>query len=199
MHEVTNRLHQLTETKEVMDLLRINLHRLDPDYADEENAFHGAVRSLKNELKPDSSTLVDDYISAEEDRMAACLIYLFWQGLHQNEACFRDPVQRKFLALDFEGICQETVLNGLPEAFRVYECCTSLNRVLTGKQKEHLSPIASFYSYLETVGYKLAHYWGFRYGDELLPRVVPGYIPDGGLTSAYRRTLREYLAFDPEA
>lgn len=193
MNEHINCLKVLTETEGIMECLRINLQRLDPEYATEENDFHSAVQSLKTALKPDCVSLVDKLISAEEDRISACVIYLFWQGLQQNEACFRNPAAKQFLELDFEDICQETVLNSLPEAFRIYECYSILNQALPGDQRERLSPIASYYSYLETVGYKLAHYWGFCCGDSFLPRVVPGYIHDLALTSAYRRMVTDYL------
>jgi hypothetical protein len=59
-------------------------------------------------------------------------------------------------------------------------------------------PITEYYCHLEAAGYKLAHYWGFRYGDDLLAAVVPGYVPDLAVTVAYRRMVREYLGFDPE-
>lgn len=198
MNELTTRLNQLPQTADTMESLRMNLRRIDPEYAAEKNAFQSGVQSLKTILKSDSIPYVDALLAAQEDRIAACLLYLFWQGLHQNECCFRDPANKRFLELDFEDICQESVLNSLPEAFKVYERHAALYRQLSEEQKELAYPLTSYYSYLETVGYKLAHYWGFRYGDELLSRVIPGYVPDIGLTAAYRRMLQNYLRFDPE-
>lgn len=195
---MNNPIHLLAETAEVMEFLRSNLRRIDPEYAEVEKACLEAVQNLKTTLKPDTLPLLDAYIKAEDERIAACLRFLFWQGLHLNEACFRDPVQRKFLDLDFEDICQETVLNSLTEAHRAYECARSLHHELAEDRLNLLKPVTEYYCHLETVGYKLAHYWGFRYGNELLPGVVPGYVPDAALSAAYRRMVREYLEFDPE-
>ena len=53
--------------------------------------------------------------------------------------------------------------------------------------------ITGFYSYLQTSGYKIAHYFGFRFADLFLPYVIPGYVDDSVNTGYYRRTLQEYL------
>ena len=52
-----------------------------------------------------------------------------------------------------------------------------------------------FFSYLETVGFKLAHYWGFQFANRFLPGVIPGYAPDPFFTAKYRRMLEQDLAF----
>lgn len=195
---MNNPIRLLTETAEVMEFLRSNLRRIDPEYADVEKVCLEAVQNQQTTLKPDTLPLLNAYIKAEDERIAACLRFLFWHGLHLNEACFRDPVQRKFLDLDFEDIYQETVLNSLPEAHRAYEFARSLHQQLAEDQLSLLEQVTEYYCHLETVGYKLAHYWGFRYGDELLAGVVPGYVPDTALTAAYQRMVREYLEFDPK-
>lgn len=56
--------------------------------------------------------------------------------------------------------------------------------------------ITDFYSYLQTSGYKIAHYFGFRLADQFLPYVIPGYTDDRVNTGHYRRTLQEYLDID---
>lgn len=33
-------------------------------------------------------------------------------------------------------------------------------------------------AYLETVGFKIVHYWGFALGNRVLPMLVPGFFPD---------------------
>ena len=57
-------------------------------------------------------------------------------------------------------------------------------------------PVTSYYAYLQTVAYKLAHYYGFCFGDTFLPRVVPGYHPDHATTIIYGNMLREDLNLD---
>ena len=41
------------------------------------------------------------------------------------------------------------------------------------------------HAYLETAGFKLAHLWGFLWGNAFFPEVVPGYTPDTALTARY--------------
>lgn len=90
-------------------------------------------------------------------------------------------------------------MNHLPEAVLAYDCARQFHLSLTDAENEQAEPIAEYYCHLETAGYKLAHYWGFWYGDELLPNVVPGYVPDLAVTVAYRRMVRDFLEFDPAA
>lgn len=186
------------ESTNLLEVLRNHLRSHDPEYPEVAKACQEAVQSLRATLKPDISALMGTYIAAQDARITATLLFLFWQGLHQNEACFRDPIQKKFLDLDFEDICQETVLNTLPEAVRAYDCARQFHWALSEANPTVAESITEYYCHLETAGYKLAHYWGFRYGDELLSGVVPGYVPDTALTAAYRRMAREYLEFDPE-
>ena len=146
------------ESTDLLEVLRNHLRSHDPEYQEAEKACQEAVQSLKTVLEPDISALMGTYIAAQDARITACLRFLFWQGMHQNEACFRDPIQKKFLDLDFEDICQETVLNSLPEAHQVYACARSLHQQLTEDQLSLLEPVTEYYCHLETVGYKLAHY-----------------------------------------
>lgn len=186
------------ESADLLDALRNHLRSHDLEYPKVEKACQGAIQSLKTTLKPDISALLDTYIAAQDERITASLRFLFWQGLHQNESCFRDPIQKNFLALDFEDICQEAVLNSLPEAVLAYDCARRFHLSLTNAEQVQTESITEYYCHLETAGYKLVHYWGFRNGDDLLPKVVPGYVPDLAVTIAYRRMAREYLEFDPE-
>ena len=65
--------------------------------------------------------------------------------------------------------------------------------LLTATQKELFGDILDYISYLETTGPKLAHYFGFALGNEILPNLVPGYHPDRVLTMQYKAMLTHYL------
>ena len=56
--------------------------------------------------------------------------------------------------------------------------------------------ILGYTTYLETFGPKLAHYFGYLLGDELLARIVPGYQPDPLLTIRYRDWVRTYMGIE---
>ena len=48
-----------------------------------------------------------------------------------------------------------------------------------------------YYAYWETVGFKLAHLWGFQWADRFLPYVIPGYTPDTAFTAKYTAMVRK--------
>ena len=53
-------------------------------------------------------------------------------------------------------------------------------REVKGLTQEALAELVNFkpHAYLETAGFKLAHLWGFLWGNAFFPEVVPGYTPD---------------------
>jgi hypothetical protein len=51
------------------------------------------------------------------------------------------------------------------------------------------------YAYLETVGFKLAHLWGFLWGNAFFQEVVPGYTPDTALTARYAQMVSMDIVF----
>ena len=62
---------------------------------------------------------------------------------------------------------------------------------------KHLAEdVDEFYSYLETVGYKVAHYFGFRLADRFLSCVEPGYTGDHISALRYSGDLKDYLQID---
>ena len=67
--------------------------------------------------------------------------------------------------------------------------CPGFNHALT-------EGITSYITYLETVGYKLAHYFGFIFADQFLEHVIPGYRNDTVTTMQYERELEDYLGLD---
>lgn len=198
MFTVTTHFSHIAESRSLTEILRRILRSIDPEYVHEENIFCTNVHTLKSTLTPDAAVFVDNLLAAQEDRMTAALLYLFRKGLRQNAACFRNAANKRFLDLDFEDIHQESNIHTLPEAQQVFVCTQALYRILSEEQEELADSIASCYCHLETVGFKLVHYWGFRHGDDLFPWVISGYTPDVVLTAAYRQMLTDYLGFDPE-
>ena len=43
-------------------------------------------------------------------------------------------------------------------------------------------------------GFKLAHFWGFQWGNAFFPKVIPGYTADKVFTSKYQHMLEDDLA-----
>lgn len=177
-------ISHLTDTRTTLDTIREMLRQTDRGHAAEEHCFAEGIRAIRDAQGAD---LADKLLQALEDQLAAKLLFLFWNGIHLNAACFRDPAKKDFLHLDFELIHQEHLLDSLPS---VRPDATELLHQLP---QELTDPIISYISYLETYGYKLAHYLGFRVGDDLLPWILPGYVCDQTLTLRYETMLTQYL------
>lgn len=151
------------------------------------------IETLKAELGAELNPSVEDMALAIEQQVASDLIYSAYLGFKANLDYFRNPVANNFLNVDMETYLRETTAHRLPayeSAQRVIDC---FHEQLTDEQKERTIAIVEYVSYLETMGPKLAHYYGFIFANEFLTRVEPAYSPDIPLTYAYRRMLQDYL------
>ena len=179
---------KLLDSQAMLKAMKETLRQIDPQYADEEAAFHAGVQALRNELPADHPVSLDAYLEEEERDMAECLLHLFWKGVKQNYDCFANPVNKLFLQMDYEDIHQESLMRHfLPSKFD--DLGTKFVQSLPADMNDMTAPITSYYAYLQTVAYKLAHYYGFRFADTFLTRVIPGYYPDSSTTMIYGSML----------
>ena len=179
---------KLLDPLTMFNAMKETLRQIDPQYADEEAAFHAGIQALRNALPADNPVSLDEYLEEEERDMAECLLYLFWKGVKQNYDCFVNPVNKTFLKMDYEDIHQESLMHHFPPS-EVNDLGTKFAQSLPAEMNDMTAPISSYYTYLQTVAYKLAHYYGFRFGDSFLAKVVPGYYSDSSTTIIYGRML----------
>ena len=173
----------------MMEAVRAELKKYDPEYDSEEAAFNAAVKLLQEIAGEMMGAEVKAALAGEEQTMGERLIFLFWQGVQQNLACFHDPKEKQFLELDYEDIHHEAEMNRfIPTKPRGFT--PVLIEALPRKTDEPLEQIIGYYSYLETVAYKLVHYKGFCFGDRFLKKVVLGYSQDQLLTEGYLEKIR---------
>lgn len=124
---------------------------------------------------------------AIDAQTASDLLFSAALGLKANLDHFRDPIARTFLEVDPEIYLRESVAHSLPQYIEAQKIRDAA---------EANDAIIEYTTYLETVGPKLAHYFGYLLGDELLPRIVPGYQPDPLLTIRYRNWVRTYMGME---
>ena len=120
---------------------------------------------------------------AIDAQTASDLLFSAVLGLKANLDHFRDPIARTFLEVDPEIYLRESVAHSLPQYIEAQKIRDAA---------EYDDDITANTTYLETVGPKLAHYFGYLLGDELLPRVIPGYQPDPILMIRYQAWVQEY-------
>lgn len=161
----------------------------DEDFAVDYQRYTDAMNVLQKEL----GDLVKEEIDAIEQQCASDLLFSGFLGLKANLDNFIDPMARNFLDVDFEVYLREETAHRLPEYERAQKIRDRFYSQLTSVQKETYADVITYTSHLETVGPKLAHYFGYLLGNELLPRVVPGYHSDMVLTIKYNSMLEDYF------
>lgn len=196
MYTVKSAIKHLTDHKTIMENVRETLRQIDPQYIIEERHFHMGVKTLRNALEQREQDSLDLLLELEERRMTANFLFLIWRGINQNLICFQDQTEKDFLNQDYESIHEADVMENMPANERCWEFCHSFHQVVPQEQDELIMPITSYYCYLETVAYKLAHYYGFHLADYLLYYLIPEYRPDFALTRSYRSALELYLKAD---
>lgn len=184
-----NKMYEkLVDPQAMLAAMKETLRQIDPKYSEEEAAFLDVIQALRERLSSDHPVSLDAYLEEEDRDMAECLLHLFWKGVKQNYDCFVNPVNKLFLRMDYEDFHQESLMRQFfPAKFE--DMGTKFAHSLPTEMNDMTAPIISYYTYLQTVAYKLAHYYGFRFGDGFLAKVVPGYYSDSSTTIIYGSML----------
>ena len=183
---------QFNSPESILRAMRETLVKVCPQHQQEQYAFEHGLHILREALDDDQNKLLDFYIEEEERSIAEHFFYLFWKGVQQNYDCYRNPANSYFLKMDFEDFHQESLMTSfLPLNYK--DIGTTFTRSLPKDIIVLSEPIVSYYCYLQSWGYKLAHYYGFCYADTFLQKVIPGYKPTQHLSIIYRSELEDYL------
>ena len=159
------------------------------DFAADHQRYMDAIALLQQEL----GDAVTDEINAIERQCASDLLFSGLRGLKANLDNFVDPVARNFLDVDFEVYLREETAHRLPDYEQAQKARDQFYSQLTPVQKEIYEDVITYTSHLETVGPKLAHYFGYILGNTLFPRTIPGYHSDLALTIQYKTMLGDYF------
>lgn len=159
------------------------------EFSADHQRYIDAMKTLSEEL----GDAVTDEISAIEQQCASDLLFSGFLGLKANLDNFKNPVARNFLDVDFEVYLREEVAHRLPEYEQAQKNREQFYSQLTSAQREIYEDVITYTCHLETVGPKLAHYFGYLLGNELLPRIISGYCVDSVLTIQYGAVLEKYM------
>lgn len=199
MYTVKSLMNQFTSPEVVLQNVSNALRQIAPDFAKEERQYYESIGVLKDTLGASMKPSVDEYIAAIEEEISAELVYVAWLGFQQNIECFNNPINTMFLKMDYEDFHRERRMATLPQVQHALKTINAFHDVLrtcSGFNHELTEGITSYITYLETVGYKLAHYFGFIFADQFLEHVIPGYRNDTVTTMQYERELEDYLGLD---
>lgn len=160
------------------------------DFAEAREQYEQAMCKLKEEL---GEGPVNMEAEAIRQQTASNLLFCGLLGIKANLDNFINPMARSFLEVDSEVYLREATAHRLPE-YESARC--KRNRFyasLSAEQRETYEAAIAYVSYLETVGPKLAHYYGYLLGNEFLHRIIPGYHADPVLTAQYGLMLEDYF------
>lgn len=169
------------------------------DFSDAHRKYISAIKQLENEQEDNTSPASKDLVDAIQQQTASMLLFSIALGMKANLDHFIDPMARTVLDVDFDVFLRENTAHRLPEYEKAQMVINSFLDELLPSQKEVSNTIIEYISYLDSLGPKLLHYWGFSFGDEILYRLIPGYHPDRVLTMQYKSMLDGYLGKELEA
>ena len=191
MKTIESTLAMLTDLSIVEDLRKV-LWEKDREFLPVEAKFQEAVRDLSTRIGKQAT---QELVTAWDRQICSDLVYAGYLGFQANLHNFHNPVASQFTRLDYETFLREHIMQTLPNR----TAAEDTERTFLQAHKEILSEyeenILDYYVHLEITGPKLAHFWGYRFANQFLPWVEPGYVSDGAQTSMYTLELHRDLGF----
>lgn len=189
-----NKFFEKVSYKEIVvsitEMMAVNFE----DFAADQVRFQETIAWFERELEEGASPSVTELADAIDRRIGAAVLFSYSLGLKANWEHFIDPIGRTFLDVDAEVYLREDMAKRLPDYQKADRVQEQFYTALTPAQQERYEDITAYICHLETVGPKLAHYYGYLLGNQLFPRITPGYGADTALTLRYRHMLEDYLA-----
>jgi len=160
------------------------------DFGDVLEQYALAMQELKKSL---GEEIVNGEAYAIRRQISSDLLFSGFLGIKANLDNYINPIARNFLDVDPDIYLREDLAHRLPEYVDAQKQRDRFYALLPEKQRESYEAVTAYVCYLQTVGPKLAHYYGYLLGNDLLPRVIPGYCIDPVLTMQYRQSLEHYM------
>ena len=191
MKTIDSTLDMLTDLSIVEDLRKI-LREKDREFLPVEAKFQEAVRDLTARIGRNAA---NELVAAWDRQICSDLVYAGFLGFQANLHNFHNPVASQFTSLDYETFLREHIMQTMPYRNEAEAAATAIQEAYAEALNEYEDAIRSYYVYLEVTGPKLAHFWGYRFANQFLPWVEPGYVSDGAQTSIYALELYRDLGF----
>lgn len=196
MLTVESLFNQVANPKQILASIKEILAEINPQFSVEEQIYRQAAKKLMEAVEGGSPS-AEEYLAALEVQYGYELLYIGWQGFQYNLDCFNAPVNAMMLNGDFEDLHRERRLHTLPQTHQPQGIINAFHNALRDVGLLELTDeISSFYTTIETEGYKIAHYFGFLFADRFLPLVIPGYTPDSVITNTYSMILSRATGFN---
>ena len=163
------------------------------DFKNERIQYEGVMLVLQKNASIEGLPSAQDDMEAIEQQLASDLLFSGMLGFKANLDNYINPITRNFLAVDPETYLREDVAHRLPRYTTAQKVRDRFYDSLSQEHRKLYEFVITYVTHIETIGPKLAHYYGYLLGNHILPLVIPGYVPDMALTSQYRIMLEKYL------
>lgn len=190
--------NQIMETvlgKSIVDSLVQTLYNQTEDFQTVYQTYLEAIEKLHTVLGPDAKHDIQKYVTAIEQMCASNLYHSGVQGLKMNYDHFVNPMMPNctWPQVDFDDYLRPHIADSLPLYETAYKCKEQFERRLPAELNDIRDAVLSYETALEVSGMKLAHYYGYLLGNELLLHCIPGYHSDMVLDIQYTRMMEQYF------
>ena len=188
-----NKFFEEVSYKEMVSSLAEVMTSNFEDFAADQARYKETLSWLEQTLPEGTASSVEKLVNAIDQQIGSTILFSYFLGLKANLDHFIDPIGRTFLDVDPEVYLREDMARRLPDYQNAQRTQEQFYASLTPVQQERYESITSYICHLETVGSKLAHYYGYLLGNQLFPRIIPGYGEDIQLTLQYQHMLGNYI------
>ena len=181
---------EFTGRGNVYALIR-TLHNQSSDFPGIYQDYLNALKKIQEVLGPDSERGVKKLMVAIDMQCGANMYWAGVEGLKMNYQHFLNPFAPNCTwdNFDFDDYLRIGISSGMP----LWQAAEKfIDRIREQVPEDLWDPVQSYYVSLELDGMKLAHYYGYLAGNELLRHCVPGYHPDICLDLAYKHKLERW-------
>lgn len=181
--------------KPVVDAVIRTLYNQCDDFPEVYQAYLSAIEKIHTVLGPDARHEIKKYQAAIEQMCASNLFYAGTQGLKMNYDHFVNPMTPNctWPQVDYDDYIRIHIAESLPLYDIAYRFKEKFEKGLPEELQDVTEAVISYETALECSGMKLAHYYGYLMGNELLPNCVPGYHSDLVLDIQYTNMLEKYF------
>jgi len=181
--------------KGIVDAMIETLYNQDPDFLETHRTYLAAIAKLHHVLGESEKRNIQKYVVAIEQKCASNLYHAGILGLKMNYDHFLNPMTPNctWKEVDYDDYLLPHIADQLP-LFEVASRYTSqFENQLPSDLDDVKEAVLSYETALECCGMKLAHYYGYLAGNELLYFLVPGYHADTVLDIRYSHMLEQYF------
>lgn len=178
--------------KQIVDALIETLYVQTDDFPEIHQAYLEAIEKLEAGLGEKDK--IQKYVAAIEQQCASNLFFAGVQGLKMNLEHFRNPTTPNctWEQVDDHDYLRADMAYALPMYQSAETYIQQFEQNLPADLREACDAIACYKAALEVSGMKLAHFYGYLMGNELLKCCVPGYRSDRVLDFRYKHMLEQF-------